>query len=102
ALKSQTVGSIILIMQTEKFRDYVDTLRSIDYKGVPIFAVVFGKEFVMEDVIRLEKAGIPVYTTPEQAIEVISTMWKYRERVKIVETADYQSVKTVKGVSATH
>ncbi|MEM2727147.1 MAG: acetate--CoA ligase family protein [Archaeoglobaceae archaeon] len=101
ALKSQSVGSIVVIMQTEKFSSYVDTLRSIDYKGVPVFAVVFGKEFVMEDVIRLEKAGIPVYTTPEQAIEVIATMWKYRERIKVAETAEYTSVTTAKGVSAT-
>ncbi|MCQ4152630.1 MAG: CoA-binding protein [Archaeoglobi archaeon] len=84
-LRWQGIGSILLIMQTEKFGEYVDVLRSIDYKGVPIFAVVFGKEFVMEDVIKLERAGIPVYTTPEQAIEVIATMWGYKSRFKLSE-----------------
>lgn len=84
-LRWQGIGSILLIMQTEKFGEYVDVLRSIDYKGVPIFAVVFGKEFVMEDVIKLEMAGIPVYTTPEQAIEVIATMWGYKSRFKLSE-----------------
>jgi len=75
-LKSQMIGSIIVIIQTEKFSSYVDTLRTIDYKRVPVFVVVFGKEFVIDDVIKLEKAGIPVYTTPEQAVEVIATMWR--------------------------
>ncbi|MEM4539888.1 MAG: acetate--CoA ligase family protein [Archaeoglobaceae archaeon] len=101
ALKSQSVGSIVVIMQTEKFKSYVETLRSIDYKGVPVFAVVFGKEFVMEDVIRLEKAGIPVYTTPEQAIEVIATMWKYKEKFRFAEKTEYTGVKAAKGISAT-
>jgi len=95
-LKHQCVGSIVLIMQTEKFGEYVDILRAIDYRGVPILAVVFGKEFVMDDVIRLERAGIPVYTTPEQAVEVIATMWRYRERFKISEEiSGYPTIKSL-------
>lgn len=101
-LKSQMIGSIIVIIQTEKFSSYVDTLRTIDYKGVPVFVVVFGKEFVIDDVIKLEKAGIPVYTTPEQAVEVIATMWRYREMIKFAEdVATHPSIKAVKGVSTT-
>lgn len=102
-LKYPGVGSIILIMQTEKFSEYVDVLKSIDYKSVPIFAVVFGKEFVMEDVIRLERAGIPVYTTPEQAVEVIASMWGYKNRFKLSEDlGSYPAIKKAKGVSATY
>ncbi len=85
ALKCEDVGSILLIVQTEKFGSYVDTLKSIDYKGVPIFVVVFGKEFVMEDVIKLERSGIPVYTTPEQAVEVIATMYHYKSKIMLAK-----------------
>ncbi len=95
-LKYQCAGSMVLIMQTEKFGEYVEFLRAIDYRGVPIFAVVFGKEFVMDDVIKLERAGIPVYTTPEQAIEVVATMWKYRERFKTSEEiAGYSTINSL-------
>ena len=85
AAKSEDVGGFIIVLQAEKLGPYVEPLRSIDCKRKPILAVVPAKEFVMDDVIRLERAGIPVYSTSEQAVEVLATMRrykKYRERCK--------------------
>jgi Acyl-CoA synthetase (NDP forming) len=79
AVKSEDVGSFIVIIQTEMLGAYIDTLRSIDYRGRPILAVVASKEFVIEDTIKMERAGIPVYSTPEQAAEVLGAMWMYRK-----------------------
>jgi len=81
ALRNIDIGSIIVIVQTEKLGDYVEMFTSIDYQGVPIMVVVFGKEFISENVIKLEKLGIPVYGTPEQAIEVIAVMYYYKKRI---------------------
>ncbi len=79
-VKSEDVGSFIVVLQTEIAGSYVDTLRSIDYRGRPILAVVASKEFVIDDVIRLERAGIPVYSTPEQAAEVLAAMYNCNMR----------------------
>ena len=44
------------------------------------------KEFVIDDVIKLEKADIPVYSTPEQAVEVLAAMYHYKKYGKNMET----------------
>lgn len=79
AVRSEDVGSFIVVIQTEMLGAYIDTLRSIDYRGRPILAVVASKEFVIDDTIKMERAGIPVYSTPEQAAEVLGAMWMYRK-----------------------
>ncbi len=65
-VESSDVGSFIVVLQAEILDSYVDTLKSIDYKGKPIIACVAGKEFALQDVIKMEKAGIPVFSTPEE------------------------------------
>jgi acyl-CoA synthetase (NDP forming) len=79
---SKDVGSIIVVLQAEILGSYVDPLKSIDYKGKPIVACVAGKEFAIDDVIKMEKAGIPVYSTPEQCADALSVMFKHHERIK--------------------
>jgi acyl-CoA synthetase (NDP forming) len=79
---SKDVGSIIVVLQAEILGSYVDPLKSIDYKGKPIVACVAGKEFTIDDVITMEKAGIPVYSTPEQCADALSVMFKHHKRIK--------------------
>jgi acyl-CoA synthetase (NDP forming) len=76
------VGSFIVILQAEILDSYVDTLKSIDYKGKPIIACVAGKEFEMPGVIKMEKAGIPVFSTPEQVADALGIMYRHYKRVK--------------------
>ena len=76
------MGSFIVVLQAEILGSYADTLKRIDYKGKPIIACVAGKEFAMEDVIKMEKAGIPVLATPEQVADALAVMYRYAQRVK--------------------
>jgi len=76
--ESRDVGSFIVVIQGEILGSFVDVLRSIDYQGKPILSCVACKEFMMEDVIRMEKAGIPVYSTVEMAAEALAAMRRYR------------------------
>ncbi len=81
-VESADVGAFIVILQTEILDRYVAPLSGIDYKGKPVLACVACKEFVTEDVIAMEKAGIPVYATPETAAEVLSAMYRHNLTVK--------------------
>jgi acyl-CoA synthetase (NDP forming) len=77
-VESEDVGGFIVVIQGEILGSFVDALRSIDYRGKPILACVACKEFMMDDVIRMEKAGIPVYSTVEMAAEALAAMRHYR------------------------
>ena len=79
---SDDVGSFIVVLQAEILESYVDTLKSIDYKGKPIIACVAGKEFAMPGVIKMEKAGIPVFSTPEQVADALAIMYRHHKRIK--------------------
>jgi len=76
-LQSENVGGLVVAIQTSAIRSYVDALTTIDFKGKPILVVVAAKDLVANDVINLEKNGIPVYSTPEQAVEVLAMMRQY-------------------------
>ncbi len=79
-LESDDVHSVIVVLQGEILDSYVDTLAGIDYKGKPVLCCVACKEFMMEGVIKMENRGIPVYSTPEAAIDVLSEMYKHSLR----------------------
>ncbi len=74
---SDRVHSLILILQGEMLDSYIDTLKNLNYRNKPVLCCVACKEFMMDHVIRLEKIGIPVYSTPEMAVEVLGTMYRY-------------------------
>ena len=76
-LESDAIGSFVVILQAEILRSYVDALEEIDFQGKPILACVPCKEFAMEDVIAAEKAGFPVYDTPEKAVTALAAAYRY-------------------------
>jgi len=80
-VESRDVGSFIVVLQAEILDSYVDALKSIDYKGKPIIACVAGKEFALADVIKMEKAGVPVFSTPEEVADALAIMYRHHERV---------------------
>ncbi len=85
-MRSERVHSLILILQGEMLDSYVDTLKNLNYRNKPVLCCVACKEFMMDHVIRLEKIGIPVYSTPEMAVEVLGTMYRYtnlRNKIRI-------------------
>ena len=77
-VESTDVSGFIVVIQGEILGSFVDVLKGIDYGGKPIVSCVACKEFMMDDVIRMEKAGIPVYSTAEMAAEVLAAMHRYR------------------------
>ena len=81
-IESEVVGSFIVVLQAEILKTYVQPLKNLDYKGKPIMACVAGKEFAMDAVIEMEKAGIPVFSTPEECADAISIMYHYNKDVK--------------------
>jgi len=56
-------GSFKIVLQAEIPESFVEALKSIEYRGKPIIACVAGKEFALADVIKMEKAGIPVFSS---------------------------------------
>ncbi|TFG91136.1 MAG: hypothetical protein E4H15_06430, partial [Syntrophobacterales bacterium] len=75
--QSNDIHSFIVILQGEMLGSFIDTLKNIDYKGKSIACCVACKEFMMDDVVKIEEAGIPVYSTPEMAAEVLGEMYHY-------------------------
>jgi acetate---CoA ligase (ADP-forming) len=76
---SDDAGSFIVVLQAEILESYVDTLKAIDYKGKPIIACVAGKEFAMPDIIKMEKAGIPVLSTLRSRVaDALAIMYRHR------------------------
>lgn len=87
-VESSDVHSIIVVVQGEILESYVETLASIDYKGKPVVCCVACKEFMMDPVIRMERKGIPVYSTPEMAAQVLSEMYghgRLRSRTRLAD-----------------
>ncbi|MDD5712055.1 MAG: GNAT family N-acetyltransferase [Smithellaceae bacterium] len=78
--QSEDVGSFIAILQGEILSSFAETFKEIDFKGKPVVCCVACKEFMMEGVIRMEQAGIPVYSTAETAAEVLGEMHRWRQR----------------------
>jgi acyl-CoA synthetase (NDP forming)/GNAT superfamily N-acetyltransferase len=83
-VQSKDVHSLIVIIQGEALKSYIDTLADIDYKGKPVLCCVACKEFVMDQVIRMEQKGIPVYSTPDMAAEVLGEMYRYSRQCEKV------------------
>jgi acyl-CoA synthetase (NDP forming) len=89
-VQSEDVHGVIVIVQGEILDSYVDTLTAIDYKDKPVLCCVACKEFMMDHVIRMEQKGIPVYSTPEMAVEVLGEMYRhnlqgYKFRMKTLD-----------------
>lgn len=76
--QSAAVSAFIVVIQGEILGSFVDALAGSGLQEKPLLACVACKEFMMADVIRMEKAGIPVYSTVEMAAEVLAAMRRYR------------------------
>jgi acetate---CoA ligase (ADP-forming) len=76
-VESADVSGFIAVIQGEILGSFVDALEGIDTKGKPLLACVACKEFMMKEVIRMERAGIPVYSTVEMAAEALAAMRRY-------------------------
>ena len=76
--ESSLVGGFIPVIQSEILHETTGLLKNLDTNGKPILACVVCKEFEIEKVIALERIGIPVYSTAEQAAEVLAAMYRWK------------------------
>ncbi len=86
-LQCDDISSFIVILQAETLDTYVSEFKKIDFRGKPILCCVPCKEFAMNEVIALEQAGFPVYSTPEEAVRALAVMYSYgmkRKRGSVV------------------
>jgi acyl-CoA synthetase (NDP forming)/RimJ/RimL family protein N-acetyltransferase len=79
-VESNDVHSFIVVIQGEMLSSFVDVMKNIDYKEKPVVCCVACKEFMIDDVVKIEQAGFPVYSTAEMAAEVLSEMYYYSVR----------------------
>ena len=79
-VESGDVNSFIVVIQGEILGSFVDVMKRIDYKEKPVMCVVACKEFMINDVMKMEQAGFPVYSTAEMAAEVLGQMYHYGVR----------------------
>ncbi|PKN37212.1 MAG: acyl-CoA synthetase [Deltaproteobacteria bacterium HGW-Deltaproteobacteria-2] len=79
-VESNDVHSFIVIIQGEILSSFVDVMKNIDYKEKTVVCCVACKEFMIDDVVKMEQAGIPIYSTAEMAAEVLSQMYHYGVR----------------------
>ena len=84
--QSLDVHSFIIILQGEMLGSFIDPLKSVDTKGKPMLCCVACKEFMMEDVIKMEQAAVPVYPTSELCAEVLAEMYRYDRQRRQPET----------------
>lgn len=78
----ENIDSFLVVIQAEKAHEYINSLAQINTKHKPLLLCIPSMEFVMDSVIKLEKLGIPVYSTPENAIKVLSKMLKFSKTQK--------------------
>ena len=79
-VESSDVHGFIVIIQGEMLSAFVDVMKNMDYKEKPVVCCVACREFMIDDAVRMEQAGIPVYSTAEMAAEVLSRMYHYGVR----------------------
>ncbi len=79
-VEANDVGGFLVVIQGEILGSFVEAMAGIDYKEKPVVCCVACKEFMIDDVVKMEQAGFPVYSTAEMAAEVLSQMYYYGVR----------------------
>ena len=74
------VHSFIVIIQGEILGAFIEVMKKVDFKEKPVVCCVACKEFMIGDVVKMERAGIPVFSTAEMAAEVLGQMYYYNIR----------------------
>ncbi|HQL01143.1 MAG TPA: GNAT family N-acetyltransferase [Smithellaceae bacterium] len=79
-VEANDVGGFLVVIQGEILGSFVEAMAGIDYKDKPVLCCVACKEFMIGDVVKMEQAGFPVYSTAEMAAEVMAQMYHYGVR----------------------
>ena len=75
-VESSDVHSFIVVIQGEMLSSFVDVMKNIDYKEKPVVCCVACKEFMIDDVVKMEQEAFP-FIPRRNAVEVRSEMYHY-------------------------
>jgi GNAT superfamily N-acetyltransferase len=79
-IESNNVNSFIIGLHGERLNSYIEIMKDIDYKGKPIVCCAAFKELLTNNMVKMERVGIPVYSTVKMAVEVLGWMYHYGMR----------------------
>lgn len=92
-MESDDISSFIVILQAEILGTYVQAFKKLGLQKKPILFSVPCREFVMNEVIAMEQAGFPVYSTPEEAVGALSALYRYVLKRKRLHDPGYRIIK---------
>ena len=79
-IESDNVNSFIVGLHGERLDSFMEVMKNIDYKEKPIVCCGAFKELLTNDVVKMERTGIPVYSTVKMAVEVLGQLYHYGMR----------------------
>jgi acetate---CoA ligase (ADP-forming) len=84
-LRDKSISGIVCIalLQTPTLEERViNVIRESKLHGKPITVCMTGSDYTKKFATRLEKYGIPVYSTPEKAVGALHVLLKYNKILK--------------------
>lgn len=88
-LQAPELSGLVVIMTHQAMTDPTKIAEvmvpEIKKQGKPVLAVWMGGEDVAEGVLLLNDGGIPVYETPEQAIDTFMAMYSYTRNLELLQ-----------------
>jgi len=74
---------VVCLFQSPALDDgIVEKLDMMQEKGKPIITIASGGEFTHNMAARIEKKGLPVYQTPEDAVQAVNGLCKSAEQIQ--------------------
>ena len=79
-IDDKDVSALLIIIQAELTDRYIEYLQKLDLHGKPLVISIPARNFVIDSVIKLERAGFPVYDAPETGVRALSKMYWFYQR----------------------
>jgi len=90
-LETNEIDGLLVILTPQAVTSPTDVARSVsrlvlsNKRHIPVFAVWMGGEEVEEGISILNEAGIPTYSTPEEAVNTFMHMYSYSYNLKLLQ-----------------
>jgi acetyltransferase len=88
-LQSSDIDGLVVMLTPQAMTSPTDVARCVSSlahnQHIPIFAVWMGGKEVEEGTSLLNKAGIPTYSTPEDAVNIFMHMYSYSYNLKLLQ-----------------
>ncbi|MCX5804901.1 MAG: GNAT family N-acetyltransferase [Proteobacteria bacterium] len=102
-LRDDGVDGVLIVYAPAPYHDPGELARRIVELSLkttkPIVAVWMGGQYSLQGLDILEKANIPVYTTPEVAVRACMYMFKYRRNIEILNETPEEAPENKMGLT---